>query len=120
MHVVRGKLVIPLQFPIIGIQSEDAIGEKVVTWPVAVVRIGEGIARGPKQSIRIGIIGTREPSGPPSEFGFAAFPRLDPWFSLSRDGPNAPHRLSRVSLISSEKTANAPIASRDSRHDQIL
>src|SRR5207247_5142121 len=78
------------------------------------------MTRGQKQGIRMRNVATREPAGHPSDLRLAASPCPDPWFSLGRDGPNAPGPLSGVSLISSEKTANAPIASRNSRHDQIL
>ncbi len=119
-QIVGRELEMPAELAGLRIQREHGIGIQVVARPPAAVGIGIRIARGPEQRAGLGIVAARQPRGSTAlvELGIT-FPCFRSRLSRRGHGPEAPCLPAGLDVIRRDKTANARIAARYTRDDEV-
>src|SRR5262249_54969931 len=69
--IVRGELVVPLQFAGVRVKSDHAVRIEIVTEADRTIAVGRRIARSPEGQIRLWIVSSGVPDG-----GTPGFPRI--------------------------------------------
>ena len=110
--VMRSELEIPLQFPGIRIESQHAIGVKVVSGTHPTLKVRRRITGAPINRIQLRIIGSGHPCSPSAvEIQFAR-PASGTELARGRYRPESPHQLATQCVVGGEESAHAVIAAR--------
>ena len=118
--VVGNLLVVPLQFPAVGIQGHDAIGIEIVSGPVFPVEVGGRIAHPPVDQVQLRIVGARHPGGAAAIFPTVALPGFVALFSWPGDGPEPPGPPAGPGVEGVQIAPMGRVAPGDPDHDLVL
>ena len=117
--IVRRELVIPLELSGLGVESQDAVGVKVVALALVAVVFGGGIAGGPVDGIELGVVGAGEPGRRSAMLDACALPGLRFRLARQRHRPEAPDFFAGGLIVGGDETARAAFAASRTGHDQI-
>src|SRR3954454_18478843 len=104
---MRSELIVPAQLAGIRVNSENGAGVEVVAFALVAVVIGAGIAGGPVEQVRVGIVCAAQPrSGAPVLDG-AADPGVGERLAGLGHCPEAPHAFAGGGIVGIDETARA-------------
>src|SRR5690348_4342051 len=119
VKVVRRELVVPLQLAGLGIERDNAIGIKIVSFALGAVIFGVGITGLPIDDAEFFIIGASEPGDRAAVLARIAFPGLRSGLVSRRHSPESPHLLSGCDGIGSQESTRALFATGRTGNHQI-
>src|SRR5579863_6818260 len=114
------ELEMPLQFPGVRVQGQQAVRIEVVSGTSASVIIRSRISRSPKQGVELGIVGSRNPGGSTAVHVCLSGPALTAFLTRPRNCPKAPLLLTGLRIERSQETADPVVAARGADHYLIF
>ena len=114
------ELEVPFQFSGIRVQREQTVGIKVIPDTMVSIPVRAGVAGAPEYDVLLGIVRARDPGGGGPGFRAVAAPRLESWFALGGDGPEAPRALAGLGVIGIDEAADPVFAARHPDDDLVL
>src|SRR5262249_22386250 len=109
--VMRRKLVVPLEFAVIGIECDDGAAVKIVAESRGAVPVRAWISRAPVGEIQIGIVRTRHPDRGAAVHPGIAAPGFVSRFAGTWNGVESPDFLTRIHVPRCDESTHAVFAS---------